>query len=308
MFTYSAIFERISNCIKHLFIVFRLKIVFGNIAIPLSVVIWSAWLSILLQFEAVPPLLLVGLVSVAFGLLQAIEGAREKGFWNSEISIVACLFAAFGAIGSRVLTYSATVMIDPVDVASLCYLWLGLAIVFGQLLAGVKVNSRHYAGCFVLALGVIVTGLDGVEIWHVFAFIGGIGWAWFVAKAVYIEGFGKKAGAIGGIGAGGMLILLSFIAGESWDMSWQDWGWFGVLVVSTVGGVWLWIFGTTHGTERFAKVGMLFMPLIAVIWLSVLGGLSVGLSDFLAPALVTFGGLILSPHVVRAARTEGRHS
>jgi drug/metabolite transporter (DMT)-like permease len=277
----------------------------GNIATYLSVVLWSAVWAFAMQCENVPLLLLAGSIALVWGALAAIEalikGAKLSSF---KISGGKALFEAFGGNGFRLTAFPAVLMIDPIEAANLSCVWLGFAIVFGLLATGSALSRRHIAGMLCFAGGAIAIAYDGVGTGHVLALASGLIWGWYILKCALAREEGRQADALGNLAAGGFLIYLSLLIEAPWDVTARDLYWLCGLIFTECAGYLLWIYGARHGDTRKAKISVLFTPIGALIWICMLGGFTPTAMHIAITATVTLAGLILSPHLFRAVKTE----
>ena len=280
----------------------------GNIASYLAVFMWGATFGLVLLCGNIPTLLLVGVACLILGILSGIEEliSGRGGIRSLQAPAGASLFEAFGWIGYRIMAWPAMLMVDPVEAANTVNVWIVGAIIFGLLRAGERLGVRHYLGLACFAGGLLVMGLDGIGMGHVLAFAGGMIWAWYVVQAPYVEGSGRQAGAIGGVAGGAALIVLSVITEKPWDIGAVDLFWLFWLVVVANAGFVLWRYGARHGEARKAKIGVLFAPVAAVLWIWVLGGADLTASGIAGVAAITAAGLIASPHVFKEGK-KARH-
>ena len=65
----------------------------------------------------------------------------------------------------------------------------------------------------------------------------------------------------------------------------------------------LWQYGVRHGDPRAGKISVLFAPVATVAWIWILTEW-VDAPGLFAMAAMTAAGLIVSPHVFRAAKTR----
>ena len=255
-----------------------------------------------------PLLLLVGIIAVVWGGLAAAEELiKGEGIRSFKVSGGACLFEAFGATGFRLMVFPALLMVDAIDVANLSSVWLGSAIVVGLVAMGGKLSARHVAGILCFGAGALVVVLDGLAVGHVLALCGGLIWGWHVGRSSVRSGAGRQADAIGSLVTGGVLIYLSWLIETPWGMGAGDVQWIFWLVLTENVGYVLWRYGARHGGgRRTEKVSVLFMPVVGVLWIWVLGGVSLNAGHVVATAAVTMAGLILSPHVFKEGK-KARH-
>jgi drug/metabolite transporter (DMT)-like permease len=247
---------------------------------------------------------LAGFSVLVLGMLQAVKEVKRVG-WRPEsfrAPVGACLFEGACVGADRVLFYSAVLMIGPVEAAGLNYIWIPAVIWYGLLRAGGKGGARYWIGGLCVATGAAAIAVGGIEAGHVLALGAGLVWAWYVIKGTLVSGRGGEASAIGYMAAGGLIVLLAFVAGNRWEIQTSDVLWFGgLLLVSNVGFV-LWEFGVKHGDSRAGKIAVLFAPLMAVVWIWCLKAGAADAIDLFAIAAITLAGLILSPHVFRGAK------
>ena len=277
--------------------------IIGSIASYLAIVVWGAMLALVAKCAGIPPLHIVGLAGVTVGLAQAVKEASAGGMKALKAPAGACLFEALGVTGYRVLIYPAIFMIDPVDAANLANLWIPVVIVCSLLLTGKGLATRHWIGILCAGAAMAVALVGGIGVGHVMALCAGLALVWYLIKYPHVEGRGDKASAIGNMAAGGFVILLALIAGNPLAIEGGDWFWFAGLLVASAVNVMLWQYGAKHGDLRAAKVGVLFLPLAAVLWIWILGVAPPNPADVFATLAVTAAGLLLSPHVLREART-----
>ena len=280
-----------------------MKTAIGNISTYLSVVIWSAIWAFAAQCENVPLLLLTGSIAVVWGGIAVLEEiGRGQGAGSFKVSGGACLFEAFGSNGFRLMVIPAVLMIDPIDAANLSNVWIGAAIVLGLLVLGQQLSVRHAVGSLCFAAGILVMALDGVGFGHGLALCGGLIWGWYLARSLVRAGDGRQADAIGNLVVGAGLIYLSLLVETPWNMAARDLYWMcGLIFAENIGYV-LWRYGARYGDQRKAKISVLFLPVVAVVWICFLGGVRPDAGHIWATAAVTMAGLILSPHVFRAVK------
>jgi len=277
--------------------------IIGNIASCASLVLSSAVLALVMQCGNVPILLLVGGIAVVWGCIAAAGGViRREGIADFKISGGAGLFEAFGNNGFRLTVFPAVLMIEPIEAANLSSVWIGGVIVFGLLAIGSQLSVRHVVGCVVFGVGVLVMVLEGVGAGHVLAVSGGLIWAWYLVRSAVMGGAVWQADAIGNLVAGGILIYLSWLVETPWDMGASDLYWLcGVILLENAGYL-VWRYGARHGDVRMGKIVILFTPVVTVMWICVLGDVSLNAGHVAATAAVTMAGVMLSPHVFRGAK------
>jgi drug/metabolite transporter (DMT)-like permease len=238
-------------------------------------------------------------------MLEAAGELRREGWRIGALRAPAgaCLFEGAAVTADRLLFYAAILMIEPVEAAGLNYIWIPGVFVYGLLLSGGKPGARHWFGGLYVAAAMAAMAAGGIEAGHVLALGAGLVWAWYVVKGASIPGRGGKASAIGHMATGSLVLLLALAAGNRWDVAAGDVFWLvGLLVMSNAGFV-LWEFGARHGDGRAGKIAVLFAPLMAVIWIWTLGAGALDAPQLFAMAAMSAAGLIVSPHVFRAAKT-----
>jgi hypothetical protein len=260
-------------------------------------------LALVAKCGGIPPLHIVGLAGVTVGLAQAAKEVSADGVKALKAPAGACLFEALGVTGYRVLIYPAMFMVDPVDAANLANLWIPVVIVCSLVLTGKGLAARHWIGALCAGATMAAALAGGIGVGHVMALCGGLALVWYLIKSPDVEGRGGKASAIGNMAAGGFVILLALIAGNPLTIEGSDWFWFAGLLIASAVNVMLWQYGAKHGDMRAAKVGVLFLPAAAVLWIWSLGVAAPNAADIFATLAVTAAGLLLSPHVFREART-----
>lgn len=276
----------------------------GNISSYLSVVIWSAVWAFAMQCENVPFLFMGGCIAIVWGMIAAIEVGVKDG-WDRllKVSGTGCLITAFGGSGFRLTVFPAVVIGDAVEVANLSNIWIGGAIILGLMATGQKLVVQHAIGVGVFFVGFILVVFDGLEVTHILALCGGLFWAWYVTQGLVRRDVGREADAIGNLVTGVGLLYLSWLVEAPWELSGNDMLWLcGLIFTENIGYV-LWVYGGKHGTLRKAKIGVLFFPAAAVLWIFVLGNVRLEMVDVLATTVVCLAGLILSPYVFRAGIT-----
>lgn len=277
--------------------------IIGNIVSCLSIFVWSSTVALVLKCGDIPPLYLAGFAGIILGLFQAAKELKAGGLTAFRAPAGACLFEAAGVAGYRALFFPALFMVDPVDAANLAHIWVPASILWAMILAGRPFGARHWIGgaCILAAIGITVA--DGVAPGHVFAMCAGLIWAWYIGQCAYVEGVGGKASAIGNTVAGAVVVLLAYIAGNPLEIAGAGWLWLLALLVLVNAGLMLWEYGARLGGARAAKISVLFMPAAVIAWLWILEGAAVDSDALLALLAVTAAGLIVSPHVFRAAKT-----
>ena len=259
-----------------------------------------------MQCENVPLLLLAGSIALVRGCIAAAEELIKRGGISSfKVSGGACVFEAFGGNGFWLTVFPAVLMINPIEAANLSCIWLGGAIVLGQLAVGRRLSIRHGAGILCFCAGVLVMVMDGIAAGHVLALCGGLIWGWYVMRIAVGKGGGRGADAVGNLLVGAGLIYLSLMVEGPWRVGPSDVFWLCGLIFAENIGFLLWMYGDKYGAYRKAKISVLFMPVGAVLWICVLGGLRLEMDAVIATAAVTIAGLLLSEHVLRAARVRG---
>lgn len=253
----------------------------------------------------IPPLYLAGLAVLVLGLVQAVRELKREGGQRGSLKAPAgaCVFEGACVAADRVLYYTAVSLIGPAEAAGLNYIWIPGVMIYGLLLAGGGLGARHWLGGLCAAAGILAIAADGIALGHALALGAGLVWAWYVVQGAYVPGRGGKASAIGNMAAGSVIVLLAFMAGSRWGILAGDLFWLAGLLLTANAGFVLWEFGARRGDARAGKIAVLFAPLMAVLWIWVLDAGVVGAPQLFAMAAMTAAGLILSPHVLREAKT-----
>ena len=130
----------------------------------------------------------------------------------------------------------------------------------------------------------------------------GVIWGWYVAKCAFRSELGRQSDAVGNLVAGAVLIYLSWLVETPWEMTRGDVYWLCGLIIVENAGFWLWVYGARYGDRVKAKIGALFTPAGALIWLGLLGGFVPSAGHIAATIAVSLAGLMLSPYVFRTEK------